>query len=207
MDGKSTIEKRCIKCGVVKPFGEFRNDKTVQDGHSNECRSCEAVRKKREKERRASTYGVTDLNQTKECKACNRVLPITAFRRTKNTISGWSGICRECLNQDQRARNSEIVYDKYGVRFTRSGFAQRELIFGIDLDWVDSTLEKQDGRCAICKAPFSSMPKKLVHIDHDHVTGKLRGFLCAQCNTVIGHAHDDLDVLKGAIRYLEDHSS
>lgn len=43
-------------------------------------------------------------------------------------------------------------------------------------------LKTQGGGCAICRKP----PKKLrLHIDHDHVSGKVRGLLCARCNSAI----------------------
>lgn len=41
--------------------------------------------------------------------------------------------------------------------------------------------------------------------DHDHDTGAFRGFLCHQCNRAIGAFKDNLDRLKRALNYLEDH--
>lgn len=42
-------------------------------------------------------------------------------------------------------------------------------------------LEKQGGRCAICKKPKESFKRSLA-VDHDHGTGKVRGLLCYYCN-------------------------
>ena len=42
------------------------------------------------------------------------------------------------------------------------------------------------------------------HIDHNHKTNKIRGILCGNCNMGLGHFKDNLDVLKNAIKYLED---
>lgn len=39
-------------------------------------------------------------------------------------------------------------------------------------------------------------------LDYDHVTGKFRGWLCANCNTALGHVHDDPERLIALIRYL-----
>jgi hypothetical protein len=38
----------------------------------------------------------------------------------------------------------------------------------------------QRGSCAICGKPF--WPRKTVRVDHDHVTGLVRGLLCDHCN-------------------------
>lgn len=40
-------------------------------------------------------------------------------------------------------------------------------------------------------------------LDHDHVTGKFRGWLCNFCNTAIGKLGDSLDGVKRAVAYLE----
>ena len=43
---------------------------------------------------------------------------------------------------------------------------------------------------------------KSLCIDHNHVTGKVRGILCKSCNLLIGNAKDNVDILKSAIVYL-----
>jgi hypothetical protein len=39
--------------------------------------------------------------------------------------------------------------------------------------------------------------------DHDHQTGKHRGWLCHRCNTAIGFARDNPTILRGLASYLE----
>lgn len=50
--------------------------------------------------------------------------------------------------------------------------------------------------CAICHKPNPT------HIDHDHRTKKVRGILCMNCNTALGHFRDDPELLATAILYL-----
>lgn len=61
----------------------------------------------------------------------------------------------------------------------------------------------QNGRCAICKSadPKNSSSKRLF-IDHDHVTGKVRGLLCHMCNAGLGSFGDDAIRMRAAIGYL-----
>lgn len=55
-------------------------------------------------------------------------------------------------------------------------------------------------RCDIC---FEDNQDLLV-IDHCHVTGKARGILCRNCNTLLGMAEDDEEILLSAMSYLRE---
>jgi len=41
-------------------------------------------------------------------------------------------------------------------------------------------------------------------LDHDHDTGLFRGWLCHQCNRMLGIAKDNIDTFKRAIEYLRE---
>lgn len=70
-------------------------------------------------------------------------------------------------------------------------------VYGINKTEYQEMLERQEGKCAICKKK-----EKLV-IDHDHESGKVRGLLCTRCNTAIGYFLDDIESIKSAISYLD----
>lgn len=90
----------------------------------------------------------------------------------------------------------------------RSAVASR---FGIDEETYGWLLEKQLGKCAICR----SRPKTMrMAVDHDHKCtvcgGKdgcpkcVRGLLCVRCNReLLGAAHDSIHILRNAVAYLE----
>jgi hypothetical protein len=66
----------------------------------------------------------------------------------------------------------------------------------------DELFLEQNGRCKMCQMEQSRLNKKL-SVDHDHVTGKIRGLLCQRCNAVLGLCHDDIRILTKAIIYLK----
>lgn len=46
------------------------------------------------------------------------------------------------------------------------------------------------------------MKNRELCLDHDHTTGKFRGFLCQGCNLALGHLQDDVRRLQQLIDYL-----
>lgn len=75
--------------------------------------------------------------------------------------------------------------------------------FGITLEDYQQMFDKQSGLCAICGRPNSI--NKLLAVDHNHKTGKIRALLCHGCNLAIGHAREDEGILIKMIEYLKQH--
>jgi hypothetical protein len=77
--------------------------------------------------------------------------------------------------------------------------------YGITPEEYDRIFKDQDGKCAICHRSPTGVGRngKVLHVDHNHKTGKVRGLLCPDCNLSIGRLGDSIDVLKSAIAYLE----
>ena len=65
----------------------------------------------------------------------------------------------------------------------------------------DRMFAEQGGMCAVCRGKMTVA--RGPYIDHDHVSGEVRGLLCLHCNTLIGYAKDDAAVLRQAAEYLE----
>jgi hypothetical protein len=73
--------------------------------------------------------------------------------------------------------------------------------YGLDLTIAqyNKMLIEQEGRCSICGG---NRAKRKLAVDHDHKTGKIRGLICGVCNTLLGMADDDTELLQSAIEYL-----
>lgn len=56
-------------------------------------------------------------------------------------------------------------------------------------------------RCECCGGEPNG--QGALHLDHDHVLGNFRGWLCSNCNTGIGKLGDNIEGLRKAIAYLE----
>jgi hypothetical protein len=79
--------------------------------------------------------------------------------------------------------------------------ASIEKTFGLSATEYARLFKLQGGRCAICRARPRS---KRLAVDHDHATGVVRGLCCKRCNhDLLGAAHDDVEILRRAVAYLE----
>ena len=82
--------------------------------------------------------------------------------------------------------------------------------YGITMTDFASMYVFQNGKCAICNNPETTMlhgKTRDLSVDHCHDTGKIRGLLCNACNHILGEAKDNVKTLLAAAAYLEKHSA
>lgn len=70
--------------------------------------------------------------------------------------------------------------------------------YDLTVDEYQTIFELQSGKCAICKQASN----KVLVVDHDHETGKVRALLCGTCNSGLGMFKDSPELLDQAARYL-----
>lgn len=64
-------------------------------------------------------------------------------------------------------------------------------------------MKLQGNACPLCQRSFTMFKDSSIHVDHDHSEAFLiRGLLCINCNSILGHARDDVAVLQRAADYL-----
>ncbi len=78
--------------------------------------------------------------------------------------------------------------------------------YGLTTESWQVQFNRQGGRCAICGIHQSDL-NTILHIDHNHVTGELRGLLCVKCNTGLGCFNTDTEsvkLLELAVKYTKE---
>lgn len=71
--------------------------------------------------------------------------------------------------------------------------------YGITFAEKQEIIEKQNNKCLICSEEFKN--NRHIHVDHCHVTNKLRGILCYSCNSKLGWFEKNKN---SVINYLEN---
>lgn len=82
----------------------------------------------------------------------------------------------------------------------KTAAAMRRRLYGTD---GVELLVAQGGLCAGCGLNLSTVPPKHRHLDHDHLTKVIRGWLCHRCNLAIGLTKDSPERLRALANYLE----
>lgn len=77
--------------------------------------------------------------------------------------------------------------------------------YGLTTEQYDAMSLGQGGVCAICSEPPRVGFNKRLHVDHDHVTGKVRGLLCMHCNHSIERVEKCPGWATKAEAYLASH--
>jgi hypothetical protein len=187
--------KRCRDCGEDKPLEDFSPAKKAADGRTSYCRGC--LRLRHQRYRDARNGGVPARRSTawassaavKWCPGCRQELDRERFGRNRSSSDGLTTYCRPCHN----TKGKETYTRLYGS--TREYHLRRR--YGITGAELQAMVETQGGVCAVCRE------RPAQHVDHDHLTGAVRGVLCSCCNQGLGNFRDRADVMRAAIDYLE----
>lgn len=75
--------------------------------------------------------------------------------------------------------------------------------YNLTTEQVRRIYVEQTGLCAICHGTCTKTRLGRLAVDHDHLTGQVRGLLCIDCNSALGKFHDDPNMLRRAAEYLE----
>ena len=168
--------KRCSWCGETKPPDQYYKDERRRGGLQSRCIDCCRERENSRYIERQSEPKTVPME--KQCPSCGVVKFASSFYVSKSRSQGLESYCKTCLSR--RKKKSK---------------------YGLDAENLDKLITNQNERCAICGRSQDIMA---LCVDHDHITGNVRGLLCASCNHVLGHAHDNVEVLLSAVAYLQD---
>jgi hypothetical protein len=157
----------------------------------------------------------------KRCKHCGVEKPLDDFYADRKARDGRRPECKACNLAARRAKYAEnprpyIDRVMKWQRENRDRYLERQRTYrgtpakklsnrkshlkrnyGLTIEEYEAMLAAQGGGCAICGNPNAD------NIDHDHVTGRVRGILCWNCNIGVGQFEDDIDRLFAALAYLD----
>ena len=122
----------------------------------------------------------------KDCTKCNIEKPLRNFGKASKRKDGHHSWCKDCTKLAARTR---YVYTTYGIT----------------TEDYDEMRESQGYACKLCGInETESSGKGLLHIDHCHRTGKVRGLLCSNCNTALGLLQDSPSLIIAAFNYINE---
>lgn len=208
----------CKKCKIDKPLTEFYEAKNKL-GYERTCKTCrnarkyELRRKKRIEEGldiKFSTIESRELlnNGKKYCPSCKKIKNVDEFS-TMKVRNGIASHCKECnrqklqdyYNTEKGKEANKNRYEKNKIRLKNNKLIRD---YGITYDEYVEMLNQQNGICIICGKTEEDNGKMLA-VDHDHKTNKVRELLCSSCNLVIGFIEKnnlDFEKLK---KYINKH--
>lgn len=130
--------------------------------------------------------------------------------KNKERLS-YNSWCKDCSSEYSRKRWQNFseeekenirVYQRKWHNANKDSVSKRVRFrkYGLlDENYTELKIS-QNLKCKICKYIYDLV------VDHDHLTGKARALLCHKCNTMLGLADDNPEILRQAIEYLEEHN-
>lgn len=147
------------------------------------------------------------------CTRCGERKSWSEFHAHPLGINGKQSRCKVCTNalrREHRANHPEQKRAADRRRYQRRKASRGKLasdlmrLYGLSLGEYDAMWQRQGGLCALClRAPTGRRNASSLHVDHDHVTGRVRGLLCQHCNNGLGRFRDDPALLRRAAAYVE----
>lgn len=116
----------------------------------------------------------------KTCTQCGITKPAIDFSPNqygKNNRLLRRPVCRECYSKKVKINKTEAK--DYITRHPRPDLGTKFL-------------------CPVCKREKTRQFKNDVVLDHSHIDGSVRGWVCSSCNTSIGKFFDDPAILERA---------
>lgn len=185
---KKFVEIVCTTCGIKVLKRSDWVDKVLREDRKLACsKTCAAPNRKKSIYVPLALSEYSSKHKTSICKMCSMELPIEQFfknadmKRMKFRKSWYCQPCRVVRTKEYRLKTHYRMesIDDYHVM-----------------------VREQDNLCGICKSVMSRPC-----IDHNHTTGEVRKLLCVPCNSLIGNAYEDIEILRSAIKYLQEYES
>jgi|ERR1700761_1286489 len=201
------VDRKCPRCGEMKPLSEFVPDRTKASGYASRCKPCDRI-KCREYWARKYPDGPIRRNRDlaerglRHCGSCRRDLPLSEFTPKGSTQEGLNTRCRGC--DRERGREGRELRRARAIR-VYGGFcvicgSRRDLEFD-HVDWNGAEHRKKESSTALIR--------RIARTGKQIDEYRLR-LLCRECHDARSIAfHDvlrqgpwDLEKVEGRLREL-----
>lgn len=160
----------------------------------------------------------------KKCSICKLEKDESNFHKNKKKKDGLDTRCKSCkheINMINKEKYKIYHHKRYLEKKEEINKKNREWYknnpeksrnqkllyqYGITLEQRNEIIRAQNNKCKICLDNLNILDTKIIHVDHNHNTGKIRGVLCKKCNSMLGLSRERKDILLNAIQYLKENS-
>lgn len=131
--------------------------------------------------------------KSKVCTLCGVEKPVDEYHKRPERPVGVKSKCKSCCNKARktaykkdRASGSlrETIWVRQGIVITFAEYSER--------------FAELNGCCEICSDRLDTLC-----VDHDHLTGQIRGLLCTPCNLAIENLKESVSIMENAILYMK----
>lgn len=125
-------------------------------------------------------------------------------KRNRDKIRANINLWKE--QNPEKAKNYKEYKKQYQKEYLKTDKAKEYRLmfkYGITMKQKTEMFNKQEGKCSICSINMETVYK--AHVDHNHITNKVRGLLCQKCNMGLGIFNDNKEILRNAIKYIEQY--
>lgn len=194
-------KKMCNKCGAEC---ENKNDRM--------CRKCRAEYRKnwaaKNKEKIAANTARYQKDNAEFLREYKKNWRLKNPDKAKESIRQWKLRNPDKVLADGRKQDAKRLKKQERKDYMKDRRLKEQ--FSLSLDAYRALVVAQNGLCAICGKAENHLDRagkiRELCVDHCHKGGHVRQLLCNRCNTILGRALDNADVLEKCAQYLRKHS-
>lgn len=128
--------------------------------------------------------------KVKVCSGCGDSKDVSCFHTHRQTRDKLRAKCKECTNKENKQWAEENQDKRKSSHYNRT--------YGLSYQEIMDMHRRVNNLCEIC-----SDKKELLHVDHSHSSGKVRGLLCMRCNLLLGKIEENSNLFPKLFDYLE----
>lgn len=150
-----------------------------------------------------SQLGVHEQGPGKRCPKCMATKPLSCYSAHRSKSNGLRSRCKPCEAADTAAYRGRFpLITRERERAARAANPQAQKAkytrlrlkkYGLTPAALYELTRQQGGCCASCGQPAAGKGTcGVLHVDHDHRTGRFRGLICNPCNVAMGMLQDNV---------------